>query len=310
MVNQGLVDFIKQNLRAGYDAYSVRSHLIQNGYIQQEVDEAFDVVYGKGASRAVHIPKGALIIALILILVAAVIFAATFFLFPESSSDTTNPVAKPPVDRPVNIPDTSASTCYDGKRNGGETGIDCGGSCRACASCSDGILNQNEEQTDCGGICAACPTCTDRIQNQGEEGVDCGGPCDACDAGEVIPVPEKSMFEILQEIHDTAEDGPDKAVALCAQQADETRDRCYDDIAQVTKNSAHCAKISDEIRIDGCYGSVAQISRDSGTCSSIVDTQTRDACYMNFIFEGQYELCDNVQTDYYMDACSVLQKNK
>jgi hypothetical protein len=52
-----------------------------------------------------------------------------------------------------------ACTCNDGVQNGGETGVDCGGPCTACA---------------------AAPTCSDGIQNQGEQGVDCGGPCVAC----------------------------------------------------------------------------------------------------------------------------------
>lgn len=71
-------------------------------------------------------------------------------------------------------------TCSDGVQNGGEAGVDCGGSCPACPSCSDGIQNQGETGIDCGGPCPACPTCSDGIQNQGEAGVDCGGPCPAC----------------------------------------------------------------------------------------------------------------------------------
>lgn len=73
-----------------------------------------------------------------------------------------------------------APTCSDGIQNQGETGVDCGGPCSACASCSDGIQNQGETGVDCGGPCPACATCSDGVQNQGETGVDCGGPCAAC----------------------------------------------------------------------------------------------------------------------------------
>ncbi len=52
------------------------------------------------------------------------------------------------------------ATCTDGKQNGTETGVDCGGGCSACntttGTCSDGIQNQNETGVDCGGSCAAC----------------------------------------------------------------------------------------------------------------------------------------------------------
>ncbi|WP_437925629.1 PKD domain-containing protein [Sorangium sp. So ce291] len=51
------------------------------------------------------------------------------------------------------------------------------------ATCSDGIQNQGETGVDCGGPCGACATCSDGIQNQGETGVDCGGPCGACGGG-------------------------------------------------------------------------------------------------------------------------------
>ena len=71
-------------------------------------------------------------------------------------------------------------TCDDGIQNGDETGIDCGGSCAACATCDDGIQNGDETGIDCGGSCAACPTCNDGILNGDETGIDCGGSCPAC----------------------------------------------------------------------------------------------------------------------------------
>ena len=77
-------------------------------------------------------------------------------------------------------PCTACATCNDGIQNQGETGVDCGGPCSPCTSCNDGIQNQGETGVDCGGPCSACPTCDDGVQNQGETGVDCGGPCTAC----------------------------------------------------------------------------------------------------------------------------------
>jgi hypothetical protein len=51
------------------------------------------------------------------------------------------------------------------------------------ATCSDGVMNQTETGVDCGGTCSACATCTDGVMNQTETGVDCGGPCAACSGG-------------------------------------------------------------------------------------------------------------------------------
>ncbi len=66
------------------------------------------------------------------------------------------------------------------------------------ASCSDNIKNQGESGVDCGGPCKACviqkaENCSDGMQNQDEIGVDCGGPCAACvepDVGGGLVIPE------------------------------------------------------------------------------------------------------------------------
>ncbi|MDO8617321.1 MAG: hypothetical protein Q7N87_00270 [Candidatus Uhrbacteria bacterium] len=76
-----------------------------------------------------------------------------------------------------------AATCSDGKMNGDESGVDCGGSCKVCA---DPAVCQIPSQCS-SGVCMSgkCmpPTCDDGVQNQGEVGTDCGGPCKACGTG-------------------------------------------------------------------------------------------------------------------------------
>ncbi len=47
-------------------------------------------------------------------------------------------------------------SCYDGVKNQGETGVDCGGICRPCSSCADGVKTGDEEGVDCGGSCPPC----------------------------------------------------------------------------------------------------------------------------------------------------------
>ncbi|MFH1848617.1 MAG: CARDB domain-containing protein, partial [archaeon] len=78
--------------------------------------------------------------------------------------------------------------CSDGLLDSDETGIDCGGSCGACAvvrSCPSECTYGCSLDT---GVCIIPldsplftePTCDDKIRNQNESGVDCGGPCRAC----------------------------------------------------------------------------------------------------------------------------------
>ncbi|MFT3707031.1 MAG: hypothetical protein QM817_05115 [Archangium sp.] len=99
--------------------------------------------------------------------------------------------------------------CHDGRLNGPETDVDCGGACGPCvaqqlclvrtdcesrncaanrcepSSCTDGLLNQDEVSVDCGGSCPPCTggNCTDGIVNGNETGVDCGGRCSGCPPG-------------------------------------------------------------------------------------------------------------------------------
>ncbi len=73
------------------------------------------------------------------------------------------------------------ATCTDGKKNGKETDVDCGGP--TCPPCADEKTCKNG--TDCSsGVCAfgfcQAPSCVDGVKNDNETGVDCGGPCPPC----------------------------------------------------------------------------------------------------------------------------------
>jgi len=96
------------------------------------------------------------------------------------------------------------ASCTDGKQDGNETGVDCGGSCQGCPTGGGCVLGK-----DCAGlVCATgpvttpgagggpidcpagasctcqAPDCTDGLKNGAETGVDCGGgTCPACAVG-------------------------------------------------------------------------------------------------------------------------------
>lgn len=73
--------------------------------------------------------------------------------------------------------------CTDQVRNGDETDVDCGGSCRPCElgdSCS--LPADCEDGTCSDGTCAV-PPCGNGVQDAGESDVDCGGTCQACTGG-------------------------------------------------------------------------------------------------------------------------------
>jgi len=71
-----------------------------------------------------------------------------------------------------------ATVHQDGRRNGGETGIDCGGKAAPAKLCPAGqkCVTADDCQSTCtNGLCDA-PSATDGKQNNGETDIDCGGP--------------------------------------------------------------------------------------------------------------------------------------
>jgi hypothetical protein len=77
----------------------------------------------------------------------------------------------------------------DGWRNGGETGVDCGGSIKESKPCGGGEACTSDD--DCMGLCNAdkrcdAPSATDGKKNSDESDIDCGGPsAPKCAVGKV-----------------------------------------------------------------------------------------------------------------------------
>ena len=71
--------------------------------------------------------------------------------------------------------------CVNGVKDGGETDVDCGGTCVPCA-----LGKTCTRLTDCAtgtcvsGVCVTAPTCSDGVKNGRETDVDCGGFCQVC----------------------------------------------------------------------------------------------------------------------------------
>jgi len=85
------------------------------------------------------------------------------------------------IDTPLESPD--ADTCADGKRDGDETDVDCGGSCapcatgRACRRDADCLSSA----CDAASLTCAATACTDHRKDRAETDVDCGGgTCPPC----------------------------------------------------------------------------------------------------------------------------------
>ncbi len=88
-----------------------------------------------------------------------------------------------------------ASDQASGGAAGGAGLVDVAGSAGSSA-CSDGVRGANETGIDCGGECKPCattpvlPTCSDGVRGTYETGIDCGGPCPGCNSYQDCAVPK------------------------------------------------------------------------------------------------------------------------
>jgi len=87
-------------------------------------------------------------------------------------------------------------TCFDLKKDGTETDVDCGGTCSGC-----GPGGHCAGDADCAGascVAGACaPTCTDAVKNGDETDADCGGTCpDRCADGKGCALPADCASDV------------------------------------------------------------------------------------------------------------------
>ncbi|NVB80221.1 MAG: hypothetical protein HOV81_17640 [Kofleriaceae bacterium] len=75
------------------------------------------------------------------------------------------------------------ASCFDRVRDGSETGVDCGGTCRTCAAGQTCSAPTDCESGVCeSGVCGA-PSCSNGVRDGVETDVDCGFSCGDCAVG-------------------------------------------------------------------------------------------------------------------------------
>jgi hypothetical protein len=85
---------------------------------------------------------------------------------------------------------SGASPCSDGKQNGDETDVDCGGNClKRCETDQKCNTPTDCQSSICTGGKCVVPTCSDSIKNGNEGDIDCGGMCpNRCGDGQACAV--------------------------------------------------------------------------------------------------------------------------
>jgi hypothetical protein len=181
--------------------------------------------------------------------------------------------------------------CIDGKKDGDETDVDCGGpTCAPCATggacggsadCASGVCDMTKH------LCLG-PTCSDGVENGGETDVDCGGPClMLCGPGRGCRTNDDCVGEscsgsvclpsCIDGVEDGAETGVDCGGYACLPCADGEGCRLAADCTSGLCNEGRCVAAScvdgkqdgDETDVD-CGGSCAPCQPGSG-CTQDAD---------------------------------------
>ncbi|MEY3015680.1 MAG: hypothetical protein RIT45_4415, partial [Pseudomonadota bacterium] len=203
-----------------------------------------------------------------------------------------------------------APSCTDGKQNGDETDVDCGGSCpdacddakgcKVAGDCKSGLCT--------GNACEAKPTCSDGKQNGDETDVDCGGSCpDECARGKgckvdgdcktsacstsvsppVCVTPTDACADGVQGGDETDVDCGGSCPADCDNgKGCKAGDDCVSTYCEVTSTTGQCAPApsctdgkenGDETDVD-CGGSCPDKCKVGKGCEDAADCETGVLC--------------------------------
>lgn len=79
---------------------------------------------------------------------------------------------------------TPADRCHDRIVDGGETDIDCGGTCGGCSAARACRVSADCQSQACDAGACRAPTCSDGVRDGFESDVDCGAACATCATGQ------------------------------------------------------------------------------------------------------------------------------
>lgn len=268
-----LTDYVKEQLKKGYDAFTIRNFLVNQGYNSQDVDDAFDHIGHKPVNKALLFG--------VAIVVVLGIFGYVAFSVMNLNLGGNEPARKiiTPSDEPSSSSQASAAsaqnTCYDGLQNchSGkcELGVDCSGPCSQCSFERNKEVEKEEQKEK---VKVSFATCDDGILNGLEAGVDCGGSCQAC----LIASTSLTNLEMLERAKNLARTDSVKAAKSCSELVEGIRDNCLDLIAKESGQHNYCREIGSDSARDSCYIDFA-VSGNTDVCGSIADNDLRDSCF-------------------------------
>lgn len=278
-MDQGLVNYIWNNVQQGYALQTVCATLLAQGYPADRVDEAARYVASmlensQGQRRSLHFamtPKIVLIAGCALLLILISVGAFMFFTATDSSSSS---LPRPPsADMQTRPPQT--------------TGV----SVSPSPPSSSGNAQQPSQSV------TQPPPTTDRPNTQ--QLSPNSNPNNNANNPEV-----ESLFAIDTQVNQLAAQYPEDAALLCLRiQTQSGKDACYSTIALRSKQHSYCASVVNSNARDGCYIQFAvEGIGDRQICDNIQQTHLASSC------RSLYSLSQNLAAQqHYLDQTTSSQ---
>jgi len=325
MADKKLINYIQEQLSKGYDANTIKSHLITHGYQPDVVDAALNQIYSPEVKHVIHFSPTTLIsIAGIFVGLIVVVFVFLNF----SSSE-------PEQLLDLNI-DTAKTTIQAGENIVIITDIsNIGSATRFDVSIKYELINQQtnklftlKEETI--GIETRSSKQTNvLIPSDAESGnyllraialygdqravatlsVKIEGASEEVEEKPVVEepteeeVPEETeepdeteqeetgtdalnTFETLEKVENIAKQNRREAESLCNDlELQTSRDLCFNKLAEVLQDVTYCGDVNDDRTKDVCMSNVAKLTDNSLICEEISKESRKDSCYMNFVID-------------------------
>lgn len=279
MADQRLLNYIWGYLQQGYDAQGIRASLLQQGYNQSAVDEAFAEVYksnyhgsvqqpgASSSSNRIHITKTEWIVGGLVVLGLIIIGLFALSLGGGNPTDAGFELIEPTrVNRPTSAepplpsPDDTYPDVPDTR-----------------------VPQQNGGSSDTGSIDAG-----QQIDNSVPTPLSPTPPLSS--AGQRT----LSRLEIDELVEDMAGKDPLTAITYCPQiLTTNGENSCYAKVAIIAKQPKLCTYVSTEKQQDFCYMQFAIEGEGSQSiCAQIRDTYRKESCLQLLALNAQLEGSD------------------
>lgn len=325
MVNKKLVDYIREQIKRGYDAQTIRGYLVRYGYSPADVDEAIRYISSPEIKHIIHFSPATLIgIAAIFIVMVVAVVAAFKFL---------------PSKAPATLLDLNLESVKTAASSGEEitfiSELDNLGSANRydvnlryelISTKTNEILTFKEE--------------TRAIETKGSKQVTIGIPPGA-EAGdyvlraiatyngqravatlpvkigtgeaaangieeEKLPAEEKPPEEVVkEEPAETPTQPREETAGTSAINTFETLEK-VEQIAKQNKKEAErlCNELELQTSRDLCFNKIAEVLGDRAYCIKAADERTKDVCLSNVAkIIGKSEVCGEISKDSRKDSC-------